>query len=59
MQNHRVVSRSEWVAARREHLAKEKDLTRLRDQLRRERRKLEQDLPHTMAWLRRHDAYEE
>ncbi len=40
MQNHRVVSRSEWVAARREHLAKEKEFTRLRDQLSQERREL-------------------
>lgn len=40
MQDHRVVSREEWLAARREHLAKEKEFTRLRDRLSRERREL-------------------
>ena len=37
---HRVVSRDEWVEARRALLAKEKELTRLRDQLSAERREL-------------------
>ena len=41
---HRVVSRQEWIEARRAHLAREKALTRQRDQLVRER----QDLP----WVR-------
>ena len=40
MKNHKVVSRDEWLAARMEHLAKEKKLTRLRDQLSQERREL-------------------
>ncbi len=40
MKNHKVVSRDEWLAARIEHLAKEKELTRLRDQLSQERREL-------------------
>ncbi len=40
MTTHRVVSREEWVAARREHLKREKEYTRLRDQLSRERREL-------------------
>ena len=40
MQDHRVVSRDEWVAARREHLVKEKEFTRLRDKLSQERRDL-------------------
>lgn len=40
MQDHRVVGRDEWVAARREHLLKEKEFTRLRDQLSQERRDL-------------------
>jgi predicted dithiol-disulfide oxidoreductase (DUF899 family) len=40
MKDHKVVSRDEWIAARREHLAKEKEFTRLRDQLSRERREL-------------------
>lgn len=40
MTTHRVVSREEWLAARREHLAREKEFTRLRDQLSRERRDL-------------------
>jgi predicted dithiol-disulfide oxidoreductase (DUF899 family) len=40
MTTHRIVSRDEWIAARTEHLAKEKELTRLRDQLSQERREL-------------------
>ncbi len=40
MKNHQIVSRDEWLAARMEHLAKEKELTRLRDQLSQERREL-------------------
>lgn len=38
--NHAVVSREEWTAARKELLAKEKEATRLRDELSRERRQL-------------------
>lgn len=38
--NHKVVSRDEWLAARKELLIKEKELTRLRDQLSAERREL-------------------
>ena len=37
---HRVVSHDEWIAARKAHLAREKELTRLRDQLNAERREL-------------------
>ncbi len=37
---HKVVTRKEWLAARKEHLAKEKEFTRLRDQLSAERRRL-------------------
>ncbi len=37
---HKIVSREEWIAARRELLAKEKAATRLRDELSAERRKL-------------------
>ncbi len=40
MQDHKVVSRDEWLVARKEHLAKEKEFTRLRDQLSQERRAL-------------------
>ena len=40
MQNHKVVSREEWLAVRREHLLKEKEFTRLRDQLSQDRREL-------------------
>jgi predicted dithiol-disulfide oxidoreductase (DUF899 family) len=39
-----VVSHPEWVAARKKHLAKEKEFTRLRDQLSRERRELPWEL---------------
>ena len=37
---HKVVSRKEWISARKELLTKEKELTRLRDQLAAERRAL-------------------
>ena len=40
MTTHRVVSHDEWIEARRRHLAREKDLTRQRDELSRERREL-------------------
>lgn len=38
--NHSVVSRDRWIAERKTLLAREKELTRLRDQLARERRNL-------------------
>ena len=37
---HQVVSRDEWLAARKAHLAREKELTRQRDRLSAERRQL-------------------
>ena len=37
---HQVVSQDEWIAARQEFLRKEKEFTRLRDQLSAERRAL-------------------
>lgn len=40
MKNVKVVSREEWLIARKEHLAKEKEFTRLRDQLSQQRREL-------------------
>ena len=40
MTTHRVVSRTEWLEARQQHLASEKELTRLRDRLSQERREL-------------------
>src|SRR5262249_3956765 len=33
MPHHRVVSRDEWLVARKQHLSREKELTRLRDRL--------------------------
>src|SRR5262249_55634485 len=39
-ENHRIVSRDEWVAGRKTLLAHEKELTRLRDEIARERRAL-------------------
>ena len=38
--NHPVVSSTEWLAARKAHLEKEKELTSLRDELSKERREL-------------------
>ena len=40
MQAHQIVSRDEWLAARRQLLIKEKELTRLRDAISAERRAL-------------------
>ena len=40
MNHPRVVSRDEWLAARKQHLKKEKEFTRLRDKLSAERREL-------------------
>ena len=40
MQNQNIVSHDEWLAARKAHLAKEKEFTKLRDELSRERREL-------------------
>ena len=40
MENHKIVSREEWLVARKKHLAKEKEFTRLRDRLSQQRREL-------------------
>ena len=40
MQNNKVVSQEQWLVARKEHLAKEKEFTRLRDELSQQRREL-------------------
>jgi predicted dithiol-disulfide oxidoreductase (DUF899 family) len=40
MEPRRIVTRAEWLEARKEHLAREKELTRLRDRLLAERRNL-------------------
>ncbi len=40
LQQHKVVSPAEWLAARKELLAKEKEFTRLRDELSQKRREL-------------------
>jgi Bacterial protein of unknown function (DUF899) len=44
MTTHKVVKHDEWLKARRRHLAKEKEFTRLRDQLSRERRAMPWEL---------------
>ncbi len=44
MTAHKIVTHDEWVAARKKHLAKEKEFTRLRDQLSKERRELPWEL---------------
>jgi predicted dithiol-disulfide oxidoreductase (DUF899 family) len=49
MASHRIVSQDEWIEARKQHLAKEKEFTRLRDQLSAQRR----DLP----WVRVDKTY--
>src|SRR5262245_20965009 len=40
METHKVVTKAEWIEARKRLLAKEKDFTRARDQLSAERREL-------------------
>jgi predicted dithiol-disulfide oxidoreductase (DUF899 family) len=40
IQDHKVVTQSEWIAARKELLLKEKEFTKLRDELSRQRREL-------------------
>jgi predicted dithiol-disulfide oxidoreductase (DUF899 family) len=40
MKHNRIVSRDEWLAARQQHLRKEKEFTRRRDELSRQRRAL-------------------
>src|SRR5688572_28000904 len=40
MKHNQIVSRDEWLAARQQHLIREKELTRLSDQLSAERREL-------------------
>ncbi len=47
MNSHPVVSHEAWLAARKKHLAKEKEFTRLRDQLSQERRELPWELVET------------
>src|ERR1700752_2523366 len=44
MPAHKVVKHDEWLKARKKHLAKEKEFTRMRDQLSRERRDLPWEL---------------
>jgi predicted dithiol-disulfide oxidoreductase (DUF899 family) len=40
MTKHAIVSQAEWIEARKQFLTKEKEFTRLRDELNRERREL-------------------
>jgi predicted dithiol-disulfide oxidoreductase (DUF899 family) len=50
MQPHKIVSRQEWIEARKAHMAREKELTRAREALAEERRGLpwvEVDKPYT------------
>src|SRR5215471_12881900 len=44
MTTHKVATHDAWVAARKKHLAKEKEFTHLRDQLSKERRDLPWEL---------------
>src|SRR4030081_585965 len=44
MATHKAVKHDEWLRARKRHLAKEKEFTRMRDQLSRERRELPWEL---------------
>jgi predicted dithiol-disulfide oxidoreductase (DUF899 family) len=69
---HQTVSPDEWLPARRELLAKEKELTRHRDEVNKARLRLpwvkiemtplgrNENGPHhnLMDWVKRHDQYE-
>jgi predicted dithiol-disulfide oxidoreductase (DUF899 family) len=62
---HKVVAHEEWVAARKKHLAKEKEFTHLRDQLSRERRELPWELVEKeysfegeSGWVSLHDMFD-
>jgi predicted dithiol-disulfide oxidoreductase (DUF899 family) len=44
MTTHKIATHAAWVAARKQHLAKEKEFTRLRDQLSEARRALPWEL---------------
>ena len=50
MQPHQIVSREQWIVARKAHLAREKEFTRARERLNEERRAL--------PWVRVDKAYE-
>ncbi len=50
MQSHKIVSRDEWITARRELLSKEKELLRAKDAVRRETREL--------PWVKVDKAYQ-
>jgi predicted dithiol-disulfide oxidoreductase (DUF899 family) len=50
MENHHIVSQEEWIEARKQHLAREKEFTRLRDELAAQRRNL--------PWVRVDKAYQ-
>ena len=43
MEKHRAVSREEWIEARKDFLAREKEFTRMRDRLSQQRRELPLD----------------
>src|SRR4030088_3101272 len=49
MQSHKIVSREEWIAARKAHLAHEKEYTQARDRLSAERR--------TLPWVKVDKTY--
>ena len=54
MQPHNFVSREEWIAARKAHLAHEKEYTRARDRLSEERRALpwaRVDKDYVFEWI--------
>ncbi|TCU70267.1 putative dithiol-disulfide oxidoreductase (DUF899 family) [Bradyrhizobium sp. R2.2-H] len=50
MQHHQIVSREQWIIARRAHLAREKELTAARERLTEERRAL--------PWVKVDEAYQ-
>jgi len=59
VQHHRILSRDEWLPARRRRLSREKELTRQRDQSNAEQRRNETNADFDLTdWARRHDECE-
>ena len=56
MEDHNIVSRDEWIEARKQLLAKEKEFTRLRDQISQERRNLPWEVLDKQSLLSKIDS---
>jgi hypothetical protein len=60
MQHHRILSRDEWVPARRRRLSREREITRRRDQSNPERGRNDAGIDFDLTgWACRDDEYKE